>query len=142
VNPVLKALEMKTMANQYGSDTLAFPLSRPKSGWPVMTWISQQSLANWKAELSTDWAKRLPTLDDTWFCDRKHVSSAEAVGYAKADVAQVLTGLKRWVTRATKTKNAGLELLDGDQEFVNVNTFHMRAINVDRHTRFEYRETY
>ena len=116
MNPVFKALHMPTMAKEYGAESFAFPYKKSnQSGWPILTLV-HKSLAAWKAELATDWAKRLPTLDNKPFVNKKYVVSADEIAMTKEELVPAINALKKWVDKAAKkTGHALVLILDGDQ---------------------------
>jgi hypothetical protein len=118
MNPVLKALKLTAMANDYGQSLLAFPYAKRTKAttvdWPIMTLVDG-TLGAWKRELATDWAKRLPTLDRKPFVDKRYGTDDEMVAQTKTELAEVLATLKTWVAKASKKKRALVLILDGDQ---------------------------
>lgn len=115
--PVFEALEMPTLAKQYGAASLAFPFKRPAKavGWPITTLIEGAALAKCNAELATDWAKRLPALPNSVFVDKRNAPNDERIAYTKSDLGSAFVKLKRWIATAVKAKKSLALILDGDQ---------------------------
>jgi hypothetical protein len=119
MNPVLKALGLATMAKEYGQSSFAFPYKKrtkaTEVGWPIMTHVDA-SLAAWKRELATDWAKRLPGLPAKPFTDKRYGTDDDEIAMTKQELAGALGTLKKWVDKVAKQKGGALVLvLDGDQ---------------------------
>jgi hypothetical protein len=113
---VFAALAMPTLGKQYGASSLAFPFKKPVgSGWPITTLITAPALAKCKAELATDWAKRLPALPDAVFVNKKYGASEQAIARTKLELGPAFAKLKKWIATTIKAKKSLALILDGDQ---------------------------
>jgi hypothetical protein len=117
-NGVFKALAMPTLAKDYGKGSFAFPYAKRSKqttvDWPIMTLVDK-SLAAWKRELASPWAKRLAALPDKLFTHPKYGTDAETVAETKRELVPAIKRLAAWVGAALRAKRVLVIVLDGDQ---------------------------
>jgi hypothetical protein len=118
-NPALAALGLRTLAKEWCKAPFPFPFAKRTRattvGWPLTTLVGA-SLMAWKKELASPWEKRLATMPDRPFIDKKYGTGPERIAETKEDLLRSLEDLRSWVDRAAKKKgNALVLVLDGDQ---------------------------
>lgn len=119
--PAFRALEMPTIAGQWGTPSLALPAGAKAWGWPILSLIEPESLARWQAELAAPWRVRLAGLPSSTFDPEADDAAADdAVYLSRPEVERGVGALATWVEQAC-TRRAATDppalvlLLDGDQ---------------------------
>ncbi len=121
-NPVLEALGLPKLAARWGSSDFTFPWRRRPKGWrrsaegdddawPSVTLVAPSQLTALRAELDTDWEKRLTSLPGEHLAKKKDPYGDDR----REELRQGLGTLRDWLDEGLEGRDLSLVLwMDGD----------------------------